>query len=163
MMTGAAATAIPTEIATGDATTTSQAYLERRLGLTYAYADPRLTFTFAPYYRKLAYANVAIDSDPFATTGIDETGKGASASLAYLLRPLLSIGFVATGENLQYNDLDREDKTWSVTAFFRQQWTRNWSWRVELTHSRRDSNTPGQSYDQNIAYFALTYTRAPRE
>ena len=161
MMTGADVPAIPTNIATGDATTTSQAYLERRLGLTYAYADPRLTLNVAPYYRKLDYSSTN-DLDSLGVTGINQTGKGATAGLTYLLRPLVSIGLTANGENLRYNDIDREDKTWTVTAFFRQQWTRNWSWRVELTHYKRDSTTPGQSYDQNVAYFAVTYTREPR-
>lgn len=162
MMTGADVPAIPTSIATGDATTTSQAYLERRLGLNYAYVDPRLALTLAPYYRKLDYSTVN-DLDPAGgITGINQTGKGATAGLTYFLRPLVSIGVTANGENLRYADLDREDKTWTVTAFFRQQWTRNWSWRVELTRYKRDSSTSGQSFDQNVAYVALTYTREPR-
>ena len=161
MMTGADIPNIPTNIATGDATTTSQAYLERRLGLSYAYTDPRLTFTVAPYYRKLGYSSNVTDVTPLGVAGINQTGKGATAGLTYLLRPLLSIGLTANGENLRYDEIAREDKTWTVTAFLRQQWTRNWSWRVELTHYKRDSTTPGQSYDQNVAYFAVTYTRDP--
>ena len=155
MMTTAIGTTIPTNIATGDATTTSQAYLEQRLALGYAYRGDRTGFTVAPYYRKLDYSS----SDTEGETGLDQTGKGATAGMSYLLRPLISTGLTATGENLNYDQIAREDKSWTVTAFLRQQWARNWSWRVELTHYKRDSSAPGQSSDQNIAYFGITYTR----
>ena len=49
MMTGADITTIPTNIATGEATTTSQPYLERRLGGSYFYAGERFGFNVAPY------------------------------------------------------------------------------------------------------------------
>lgn len=144
----------PTSIAVGDATTTSQAYLERRLGLGYRWVGERLTFNVDPYYRKLQYSDGTL-----ITTGLDETGKGVTGGLTYLLRPLLSIGLIATGENLRYDAIAREDKTWSLSAILSQQWTRNWGGRLELTHYKRDSNVADQSFDQNIIYVALVYTR----
>lgn len=147
--------AIPTSIATGDATTTSQPYLEKRVTLGYTYRGDRFGFNVAPYYRKLDYGTADIDVE----AGLDQTGKGATAGFSYLLRPLISTGLTATGENLNYDEITREDKTWTITAFLRQQWTRNWSWRVELTHYKRDSTAAGQSSDQNIAYLGITYTR----
>jgi len=146
---------IPTSIATGDATTTSQPYLEKRVTLGYAYRGERFGFNVTPYYRKLDYGTADIDVE----AGLDQTGKGATAGFSYLLRPLISTGLTATGENLNYDEITREDKTWTVTAFLRQQWTRNWSWRAELTHYKRDSTAAGQSSDQNVAYLAITYTR----
>ena len=148
-------TEIPTSITTGDATTTSQAYLERRLGLGYTYRGERVNFGVSPFYRKLDYANTNTVGD----IALDQTGKGAFANVSYLLRPLVTIGLTATGQNLRYDLLAREDKTWTIAAFLRQQWTRNWSWRAEISHYKRDSNTPGQSSDQNIVYFGITYTR----
>lgn len=146
---------IPTNIATGDATVTSQAFLERRIGLGYAYKGERLSFDAAPFYRKLDYSTSRL----IGATGLDQTGKGATAGITYLLRPLLGVGLIASGENLRYQDLAREDKTWSITAFLRQQWSRHWSGRAEFTRYRRDSTEPGQSADQNIFFVAVTYTR----
>ena len=76
-----------------------------------------------------------------------------------MLRPLLTLGLAATGENLRYDSIGREDKTWMLSAILSQQWTRNWGGRIELTHYKRDSNVVDQSFDQNIVYFALVYTR----
>ena len=70
-----------------------------------------------------------------------------------------SQGLVATGENLRYDSIGREDKTWIASAVVTQQWTRNWGGRLEFTRSIRHSNIADQSYGQNIIYFALVYTR----
>ncbi len=144
----------PAGIAVGDATTTSQAYLEHRLGVGYRWAGERLTFNVNPYYRELDYSDGAT-----LTTGLNETDRGVTAGLSYLLRPLLTLGLAATGENLRYDSIGREDKTWMLSAILSQQWTRNWGGRIELTHYKRDSNVVDQSFDQNIVYFALVYTR----
>jgi hypothetical protein len=144
----------PTAIAIGDATTTSQAYLEHRLGVGYRWAGERLTFNIDPYYRELDYSN-----GTQVVTGLDETVRGVTGAASYLLRPLLSIGLAGTGENLHYDGIGRRDKTWTLTAFLTQQWTRNWGGRLEYTHYTRNSNVVGQDFDQNIIYFALVYTR----
>jgi hypothetical protein len=159
MMIGADIPTIPTNIATGDATVTSQPYLERDLAVTYAYTGDRLGFNFAPYYQKLDYSEADPTNIGLLGAAQNQTGKGALAGLTYLLRPLLSIGVTATGENLRYDTIDRVDKTWTIAAYLRQQWTRNWSWRVQLSHYDRNSTEPGQSSHQNVAYFAITYTR----
>lgn len=148
-------TTIPTNITTGSATVTSQPYLERRIGVGYAYAEDRLGFTIAPYYRKLDYGTASV----LEGVNLDQTGRGATVGVSYVLRPLLTTGLTATGENLRYDQIARTDKTWNLTAFLRQQLTRHWSWRVELTHYKRDSTTPGQSSTQNIVYFGVTYAR----
>ena len=158
MMTGADITTIPTNIATGDATTTSQPYLERRLGGSYFYAGERFGFNVAPYYRELDYSEAGAPDLPQNVVQ-NQTGKGASIGVSYLLRPLLSIGLNANGENLHYDSIDRVDDTWTVSTFLRQQWARNWSWRVQYSYYKRDSTEPGQSADQNVIYFGITYTR----
>jgi NAD(P)-dependent dehydrogenase (short-subunit alcohol dehydrogenase family) len=105
--------------------------------------------------RKLDYAN----GGATLITGLNETGRGVGAGLFYLLRPLLTVGVSAAGENLRYDALAREDKTWTATATLRQQMTRNWSWHIDLTHAERNTDAPGLSSDQNIAYFGIAYTR----
>jgi hypothetical protein len=147
---------IPASIATGDASITPAAYLERRVQFAYAYQGVRADFSVAPYYRKLEYSNgFALDD----INGGDQNSHGATLTAAWKLRPLISIGLSATGDDLKYDQLAREDKTWMVQAFFRQQWTRHWSWRAELTHYKRESNAIGQNSDQNYIYVAMTYTR----
>jgi hypothetical protein len=156
MMTGSdIGTTIPSVIVVGNATITSQAYLERRLGVGYGFKEDRLTFNVTPFYRKLDYAN----GGATLITGLNETGRGVGAGLFYLLRPLLTVGVSAAGENLRYDALAREDKTWTATATLRQQMTRNWSWHIDLTHAERNTDAPGLSSDQNIAYFGIAYTR----
>ena len=149
------ATTIPSSIVIGGATTTADAYLERRFSVGYDLRDERFTFHVEPYYYKLDYIN----GGAFVATGLDETGKGATVGVSYVLRPLLSIGVTANGENLHYDSIARVDNTWTVTAYLRQQWTRQWSWRVQLSRYSRSSNALGQSTDQNIIFFGLTYTR----
>jgi hypothetical protein len=144
----------PPAVTVGDATTTSQAFLERRLGVAYRWIGERLTFNVNPYYRDLDYSDGAV-----LATGFNETGRGVTGGVSYLLRPLLTLGFAATGENLRYDSIGREDKTWIVGASLTQQWTRNWSGRLDLSRSIRHSNVADQSYGQNIIYFALVYTR----
>ena len=148
-------TTVPSNIAIGDATTTSQPYLERRFSFGYVWHGERLTFNVEPYYYKLDY----VSDGTSLVAGLNETGKGAFAGMSYILRPLLTTGVTATGENLHYDAIGRIDDTWTVTAFLRQQWTRNWSWRLELSHYERNSDAPGLSSDQNVAYFGIAYTR----
>src|SRR6185312_9486759 len=101
----------PQSIAVGDATTTSQAFLEHRFGVGYRWIGERLTFNVDPYYRELDYSDGSV-----LATGLDETVRGVTGGVTYLLRPLLSIGLVATGENLRYYSIWREDKTWDLGA-----------------------------------------------
>ena len=144
----------PASITVGDATTTSQAFQERRLGVGYRWLGQRLTFNVDPYYRVLDYSNGTT-----LVTGLDETIRGITGGVSYLIRPLLSFGLIATGENLRYDSVGREDKTWALSAILTQQWTRNWGGRLELTHYVNHSNAADRSFNQNIIYFALVYTR----
>jgi hypothetical protein len=152
---------IPAQIATGSAATTSAPYLENRVDFAYAYRGPRASFTLAPYFRKLDYA-AATDNGTgvgLASQSINQTARGASVTASWLLRPLLAIGVLANGENLRYDGLSRQDKTWTVQAFVRQQLTPHWSWRADLTHYDRNSNAAGQSAVQNIVSVQVTYAR----
>jgi uncharacterized protein (PEP-CTERM system associated) len=149
-------TGIPTTISTGEATVTSQALLERRASLTYAYRGDRGVLSVSPYYRKLDY----LDTLVLAEDGLgQQTSRGGTATLSWKLRPLVTIGVTGAAENTRYGQIAREDKTWSVLAFLNYQLTRNWSWRANIARYSRDSSTPGQSYDQNVLFLAVTYTR----
>jgi hypothetical protein len=146
----------PDTIVTGSSVTTSQPYLERLVGLGYGYVGDRSTFNIAPYYRKLDYVGLPLELD---TLGNNQTSFGGNASLSWTLRPLLTAALGATYENLRYDTIDREDKTWTVSAMLSQQWSRNISGHISLTHYDRNSSAPGESADQNVIYVAVTYTR----
>ncbi len=150
---------IPAQIATGSATTTSAAFLENRIDFGYAYRGARGAFSIAPYYRKLDYGALSSADNIGDGAAINQSARGANFTASWLLRPLLTIGVVASGENLQYDQLGREDKTWSVQGFITQQFTRHWSWRADVTRYKRDSTVAGQSADQNIVFVGLTYSR----
>jgi len=150
---------IPAQIATGSATTTSAAFLENRVDFGYAYHGTRGSFAIAPYYRKLDYGAFGDIGAIGNGTALNQSARGANLTASWLLRPLLSAGIAATGENLRYDQLERTDKTWSLQAFITRQFTRHWRWRVDFTHYERDSTAAGQSADQNIVFFGFTYTR----
>jgi hypothetical protein len=147
---------VPGSIATGTAVGTSQPYLERALSVGYAYAGDRAKFGITPFYRKLDYA-----TPPASTNllGADQTGHGGAGTFSYLLRPLLTASLGGTYENVTYDTVDQKDKTWTVTAMLAQQWTSHVSGQFSYTRYDRSSNAAGVSSNQNIFYFAVTYTR----
>lgn len=147
---------IPVDIAAGDATVTPAAYLEQRLQFAYAYQGPRAGFTFAPYYRKLDYSE---GFDSVAIGGGDQKSRGGVGTASWRLTTISTIGLQGIYDDLTFEQVAREDKTWSIQAFLRHQWTPHWSLRGEVAHYRRSSNAAGQNSDQNSIYVALTYTR----
>lgn len=151
---------LPVQIATGNTTATSAAYLENRIDVGYAYRGARAAFTLSPYYRKLDFGALN-DNGASGTAGeaINQSARGATLGASWLLRPLLGVGVAASAENLRYDTLDREDRSRTLQAFLRQQFSRHWVGRIDLTRYERDSNAVGQSADQNIVFVELTYTR----
>jgi hypothetical protein len=141
---------IPTSIATGDATVTSEAFLENRIGLGYAYQGVRAGFGVSPYYRKQEYVNA---------DGLDQDARGATVTFSWRLRPTLTFGANGTGERTDYSGADVNDTTWTIDTFLTQQWTRNWSWRAQYTYYKRNSSLSGLDSEQNIVYFGVSYTR----
>lgn len=147
---------VPGSITQGVVVGTSQAFLERTLRVGYGYAGDRASVTVAPYYRKLDYLQLPLAPD---LLGANQTARGAVGSFEWILRPLLTATLGGTYDKTHYETVDREDKTWTVTAALRQQWTRNWSGELSYTHYDRSSDTVGASSEQNVVYVAVTYTR----
>lgn len=134
----------------GNTTVDSQVYLERRVGLSYAFTSERLTFSIAPLYRKLGYLD-----DPT----LNQTGRGGSLSAGYRLRPTMTLSVVATGERLLYDRLARRDTTSSVALDLAQRWTPHWSWHLSFVQQRRTSSEPGQGFRENEIYLGFAYAR----
>jgi hypothetical protein len=140
----------PQQIATGDVTTTAQAYLERRIQFGYAFQGARLNLSLAPYYRRLEYINIS---------DYDQTSHGATAGLSWLLQPRMRVNLYAMGENLRYDSIARSDHTRNYTAGFDYQWTRRLSWHASLSRFERHSTVAGQTSSQNVVYFWVTFNR----
>ncbi|MBS0430915.1 MAG: hypothetical protein JSS21_00695 [Proteobacteria bacterium] len=139
-----------TSITVGGAAVTPQIYLEKRIDANYAYQNARFGITLAPYYRQLEYVG-----DPL----YDQQGPGLTLSFQYKFTPLLTGGFAAAGEHTSYTTLDRRDEFYSYGPFVTEQLTPHWSWQLNLTRNRRDSDSPGLSYAENLVFFTLSYKR----
>jgi hypothetical protein len=140
---------LPENVLTGDAVVNASPYEIRNLELEYSFTNTRLNFMVAPYVQKRNY----VDSDEF-----DQKNHGLRSDLHWLLRRSLTLGIYGTYENLEYTQLNREDKTTRVGATLRYQWARHWSAGLEWERYKRDSNAIGQSVSQNLVYLSISYS-----
>lgn len=137
-------------ISTGEAAINPQVYQEQRLEAIYAFHSERLTLSLTPIIGKLHYLN-----DPT----LDQTSRGGVVSLAYRLRPTLTLSGFADGERLTYSDLGRRDTTVRLGVDLSQQWTPHWNWHASVTRQRRNSNAVSQSYRETEIFFGVVYRR----
>jgi hypothetical protein len=137
-------------ISTGSAVVDSQVYLQRLVEATYAFNTERWTLSIAPLYRKLHYLN-----DPT----FDQVGRGGSVNVTYRLRPTLLLSGFATDERLQYQTLDRTDRTLRFGLDLNSQWTPHWSWHASVIRQRRNSDAVNQSYRETELFFGVVYRR----
>ena len=137
-------------ISTGNATINPQVYQERRLEAIYAFHSERLTLSVTPIVGRLQYLN-----DPT----FDQTSHGGVLSLAYRLRPTLTLTGFADGERLTYSDLGRRDSTVRLGVDLGQQWTSHWNWHASVIRQRRNSNAADQSYRETEIFFGVVYRR----
>lgn len=140
---------LPQNVLTGDAVVNASPYEVRNLGLEYGFTGTRLNFMVSPYLQKRNY----VDSDEF-----DQNSHGLRSDLHWLLRRSLSLGIYGSYENLEYTQLNREDKTTRVGATLRYQWTRHWSAGLEWERYKRDSSALGQSVSRNLVYLSISYS-----
>ena len=141
---------IPSAISTGDATVTADTYLEEAAALAWVYTGPRATLRIGPYHRELEYVH---------DIEFDQRSTGVGLDATWLLRPLWRIGFQARGENTRYTRVDRDDDVREYTLYTDRRWTTHWSWRVAVSHYRRNSNVPGENANANIIYAGLSWAR----
>ena len=139
-----------TSITVGASAVSPQIYLEKRIDANYAYQDARFGITLAPYYQQLRYVGNPL---------YDQQGPGLVLNLQYKLTPLLAVGFVASGDHTTYTTLDRRDKFYSYGPVVTDQLTPHWSWQLNLTRNRHDSDAPGLSNTENLVFFVLSYKR----
>ena len=130
-------------IAVGDATTTSQAYLEhttrRRLSAMPASDSTFNVASVLSQARLLGRLRRSTDR-----TRRDRSDRRRRPDLSFLLRPLLTAGLRRDRrEPYATTASGARTRPGPLSAILSQQWTRNWSGRLELTHYDRNSNVAG--------------------
>lgn len=152
----AAGLPIPSGIITGGAVVSSSPYMENRIALSYVFQGATTSFGIQPFYHRSNYLFSPLDEN---TNDIDQSGRGAYLFARRTLRPRWDLGAYATLEDIKYRTLDRRDRDRTYGVFLVHQWTRHWSWRLELTRNQRHSSAAGQSNNQNIVFLSVAYKR----
>jgi hypothetical protein len=137
-------------INTGNTAINPQVYLDRRLEATYAFHNERLTLSLTPVFGKLHYLGDAT---------LDQTNRGGSVSLAYRLRPTLTLSGFAEGERRIYSDLDRRDTTIRFGLDLNKQQTPHWNWHASVIRQRRNSDAVAQNYRETEIFLGVAYRR----
>lgn len=137
-------------IGVGSVVISSDVYKETQGELTYGYRDDRWSFSVSTSYSKLDYLNQFT---------YNQVSKGVGLTLDYKLTARMSISTFATGQHLNYDTIDRHDKTYRYGAAFIQQLTKHWSWSTSFIRQTQASDAVGQSYHENEILLSLVYKR----
>ncbi|HZW18368.1 MAG TPA: outer membrane beta-barrel protein [Luteimonas sp.] len=129
---------------------TPEVFKQRRLEAGYEYAGERLGLQVRPFYQRVSY----VDS-----LARDEESWGGYASVSWKLRPRLTLAASAATLDRSFDQLSRRDRDSSVGVSLENQFTRNWSARIDLQRRERDSSEPGQDYQENVAIVSFAYRR----
>lgn len=94
-------------------------------------------------------------------TSFDRDERGGTFSIGYRLRPLVTIGAQLGIGRTDYVGTEAYDRNNWYGLYFEQQFSRHWSWRADLARNEREAHgREGQpSYDENIAFVRIVYTR----
>lgn len=131
---------------------TPDVYQEKRIEGGYHFVSTRLSVDALVRYATYRYEEL---------TGLpsnrDETGLGLN--LAYLLRPRLTLGFVAESNYRDFTVTDTSERDYRFGTYMVQQMGPHWSWRADLARYERHGDGDIQSFDENSVYFRFIYTR----
>ncbi|MEP6939078.1 MAG: hypothetical protein ABI846_04890 [Rudaea sp.] len=153
-----AATAAGPRILVGNVPINSDVYIEERVDLAYVYRSGRLEMRVAPFYRNLNY--VLEPGVAQAQNGAtDQTAHGAVIELGYHPRPLWTIAFNAGEETRKYTRINRHDEDLRYGLNVTNQFSRQWSLRLDLIRNQRSSTTPGQGFGENLAMLSVIFRR----
>ncbi|HXS72817.1 MAG TPA: hypothetical protein VN725_02150 [Rhodanobacteraceae bacterium] len=134
----------------GNNVVTPDVYRESLLDANYAWQGDRLHLSIGPYYRRVNY---------LGDTTLNRNEGGAGLDLSWRMTPLMTLGFGAGVARTHYTTLARRDTTYGFGPNLTDQLTQHWSWRASLTHGHRNSTEAGHGYNDNVAFFVLSYKR----
>ncbi len=146
---------IPTGIVTGGTVVSSSPYLEEHVELDWTWQGATTSFGAAPFWQRWRY----VLPNLLDVNDLDQNSHGVNLFANRTLRPGWNLGGFATWESVDYRNLDRRDRNGYIGLFLTHLLSRHWSWRLELSHYERDSNTPGMSSRSNIVFFGVAWTR----
>ena len=141
--------AAPGSILTGDTVINASPFKERRATFDYTYTATRFSVAVESYAHRLDY----VESDEF-----DQTGRGARATLLWMLSPRLVAGAFAGADTVRYSQLEREDRFRRYGVNLNRDFTPHWSARVEVSRIERET-MPGPDAQQNSFFLVIRYTR----
>ena len=139
-------------ISIGGATISPDVFRSHRFEASYGLETTRISLNSAVSVGRIRYVrDTALDSD--------RNEFAAQLNLGYKLRPTLTLGLLGgfVRRDYQVGDLDTKDTLYG--AYLRQQMSRHWGWRLDLSRNERDGQGDAFSYDENTAYVRLIYSR----
>ncbi len=139
------------DVPVGSDLITADVFEERRIDARHAYLGVRWTATTGAFVNRIRYER---DS----AFGQDRDEFGTSFNLDYRLRQTLGIGVLAALTRRDFTNDAGNTRDTLLGTYLRQQMTRHWSWRVDLTHTERSSDAD-LGYDENSAYLRVSYIR----
>jgi len=125
-------------------------FRNRQFGLHYRYAGERLSVNVNPRHQVFRYLE---------DTAQDQVLTGAVLAVDYQLRQNLSLTLGAERVNRRFERIGRHDHDTRFVLSLLDQFARNWAWRIDVEHNRRDSSTSGLSHDVNAVSFTIAYRR----
>lgn len=125
-------------------------YRERRFEFGYRFNGTRLDVTVAPYFSRLRYVDGLL---------LDQDDTGATATVAYRIRPRTTLSVTGAASQRDYSGLDRRDDDVFGSLGVDQQFNRHWNGRIDVQRRLRSSTIPGQDYDENAISVSVSYRR----
>jgi uncharacterized protein (PEP-CTERM system associated) len=80
-----------------------------------------------------------------------------TADFSHPITALLSTGFYARYDNVDYLDTDRIDENYTIGGGFRYQLSRSLNSSLDLKYRERDSTLDAQNFNEWSAYINLAY------
>ena len=125
------------------------------MDLGYRYQGERVVVRVHPFVKRTRY----LEELAPGSTDLNRNSRGEAVEIEYKLKPRLNLAVRAFDQDLKYPTLERHDTLRGVSVALLDKSARNWRWRVEATHVRRDSSVDGQGYRDNTIGFALIRSR----
>ena len=130
-------------------------YRERSAEFAYIYTGDRFNLRIRPYVQRLSYL---VDLDPLGLADQqNQKSHGESIGMDYLLREEMKLTFVTSHDYRDFTETGRTDRDWQANLGLENRMTRQWRWRFEVEHQRRDSSEFGKSYNETAVVLNLIY------
>lgn len=125
-------------------------FRHRRFEAYYRFSGDRLSVQIRPRHQVFRYLEDT-EQNQSLNSGVVEA--------SYALRQNLTLAFGAERVNRRFETIDRRDRDTHFRLSLVNEFARNWAWRADLEHNRRNSSSAGLSHDVNAIALAIVYRR----